>query len=197
MLLATVLVVVISAATVANAGSSSRPELHDVVIDEDIHHIGDDNDTPLWETTFSLRRTVLAETTDARLEFWLAGSDGGRNSFVLNGRSFALPDSRLVAAGEFSLVSKTLVSIPVGLLQAGTNTLAFESGMLNLNPPPENTYDDFDFGEIVLLLTQLIDNGDVGLRPLDRQVPGLNARRWPALGTVRTPSRCLVRAGRI
>ena len=84
----------------------------------------------------------------AHLELF-AFDSGHLNSFVINGRSFALPSDEKVKAAHLSFASKILISLPLGLLRSGENTIGFVSGQSS----ETSGYDDFEFGEVVLLLS--------------------------------------------
>ena len=142
---------VVSTAAIVNAGNQNAHQLDEILIEKDFHHLGDDG--PSWEGAFRLRSSQLDAATTAHLELWLSGTGGGEDSVMINGESFALPDSHYVAIADFPFSSKVVLSFPLAWLQSGMNTISVGAGQLGPNPPASNTHDDFDFGEVVLLLS--------------------------------------------
>ena len=134
-------------------------ELDEIVVEPDLHHIGDgegfssflipDAEGVSWETTFDIPSALYSAASTAHLEFLLFDSDPF-NSLLINGRSFALPSNEKLEAVHLPGASKMLISIPLGLLQSGENSMGFESGQSSLN----SDYDDFEFGEVTLLLSR-------------------------------------------
>lgn len=161
--LAAILLIVVAAAA-AHAGSSGPLYLEEITIESDFHHLGDngacticvvpDPEGIAWETQILLTTKQLRKIRSAHLEFYLLGSSAQFDSVAVNGRSFALPLSDGINKFRLPHVDKTLVSIPVGLLQAGENTIGFASNSFGSGAPPTNTHDDFEFGDVVLLLSK-------------------------------------------
>ena len=133
-------------------------QLYKILVEQSFHHIGDgvglssflipDAEGIAWETTFLIPSEQYADAATAHLELFLLDS-GYLNSFAINGRSFAVPDNEKLKAAHLPFVSKVLVAIPLGLLESGPNTIRLESGQSSLT----SGYDDFEFGEMVLLLS--------------------------------------------
>ena len=107
-----------------------------------------------WDTQVLLTTKQLKRIRSAHLEFYLLGSPAQFDSVAINGRSFALPLSDGINKFRLPYVDKTLVSIPVGLLQPGENTIGFASNSFGSGAAPTNVYDDFEFGDVVLLLSR-------------------------------------------
>ena len=137
---------------------SDAHQLIPIPVEQDIHHIGDgegfssflipDAEGTSFETTFAIPSADYDVAGTAHLEFKLFDSDPF-NSIVINGRSFSLPSNEKPGAVHLESASKMLISIPLGILESGTNTIGFESGQSS----SASDYDDFEFGEVVLLLS--------------------------------------------
>lgn len=133
-------------------------ELIEIVVEQDFHHIGDgeglssflipDAEGLSWEVAFQISPEGYEAANTAHLELFVFDS-GHLNAFVINGRSFALPSDENVQAAHLPFVSKMLISIPLGLLHSGPNTIGFESGQSSAT----SGFDDFEFGEVILLLS--------------------------------------------
>ena len=133
-------------------------ELVELVIEPDFHHLGDDYaptfvepspEGTYWETSFWLDGKMLKQAKDAHIESFILANDWA--NVLINGRSIALPHNpanhRLVFLLE-NKIGKELVSIPLGYLQEGWNSIAFESTARRYGD-----HDDMEFGDVVLALT--------------------------------------------
>jgi hypothetical protein len=133
-------------------------QLTEILVEQDFHHIGDgeglssfliaDAEGVSWETRFQISSQRYGGANTAHLELFVFDS-GHLNSFVINGRPFALPSDENLKAAHLPFVNKMLISIPLGLLRSGSNTIGFESGQSSAT----SGFDDFEFGEVVLLLS--------------------------------------------
>lgn len=126
--------------------------LIEIVVSDDFIRLGDEPaGTPTWETTVHIRRAELMRSRYAAVEFvavnvWESTSD----NLIVNGRKYALPISEPLWFVDIPFRGKTVIPIPVGVLQSGDNTIGFESGPIN---SPTNQWDDFWVGDIVLVLS--------------------------------------------
>ena len=133
-------------------------ELDKIVVEQDFHHIGDgegfssflipDAEGISWEGSIEISAEQYRTANTAHLELFVFDS-GHLNSFVINEWSFALPSNEELKASHLPFVNKMLISIPLGMLHSGSNTIGFESGQSSAT----SGYDDFEFGEVVLLLS--------------------------------------------
>ncbi len=137
--------------------------LIEIGIEADWHHVGDgvgftsfvipDAEGIYWETEFPLESGQIRRSKSAHLAFYLMDSDSQYDTVWVNGFPMALPGTKQLDKHHASLISKTLVSIPIGLLRKGKNHIRFEATALH-NPSPGNTHDDFEFGDVVLILSR-------------------------------------------
>ena len=121
----------------------------EIVVLSDFVVLGDMQ--PSWETTVNINKSELNNIKYAAIEFvavhvW----DGTSDNMVVNGRKYVLPISEPLSSGDIPFRGKTVIPIPVGALQEGNNTIGFESGPIN---HPTNQWDDFEVGNIVLVLS--------------------------------------------
>ena len=106
---------------------------------------------PSGETTVTIEKDELKNTKYAAIEFVAVGVwDGTSDNLIVNGRKYSLPVSEPLVTADIPFRGKTVIPIPVGLLQEGDNTIGFEAGPIINNPT--NHWDDFKFGDVVLVL---------------------------------------------
>ena len=130
--------------------------LEEIVLDAEFHHLGDnfigswvipDPEGTSLEITFLLNQGQIQRAKTAHLEFFLLQNDW--SILIVNGRRWSLPQTHLTSStAGLEIAGKTLFSIPTSLLNMGLNSIIFES------TPHNRNYDDFEFGEVVLLLNK-------------------------------------------
>ena len=139
--------VMLAANNLALAGEN--PRLTEVFIASYID-LGD-FPAPSWETTIHINQGQLSRATYAALEFVaVAVWEGTSDNVIVNGRKYVLPISEPLGNSHIAFRGKTVIPIPVGVLQAGENTIRFESGPIN---NPTNQWDDFEVADAVLVLS--------------------------------------------
>ena len=146
----------------AHAAGSNSAQLMEIGIDPDWHHVGDgigfssfvipDAEGIYWEKEFLLKEEYIKKWNSAFLAFYLLDTGEQYDSVSINGFDIALPGSD-ANKNHASFIKKTLVAIPIGLLRRGENHIRFEAAPLH-NPQPDNTHDDFEFGDVVLILSK-------------------------------------------
>jgi len=130
------------------AGSSGLP-FEEIVILAGPRLLGDS--LPVWETTIQIRDDQLRASTYAALEFVAAGVwEGTSSNITVNGRKYVLPISEPLGLADIALRGKTVISIPVGLLRSGDNTIIIESGPID---NPTNFFDDFYIADLTIVLS--------------------------------------------
>jgi len=149
-------------ATAITANSAALQPLFSVIpIEQSIHHLGDgmnfgtyvvpDAEGPNWAGIFSLSPQQFNPARTAHLQMLLF--DNGVGSISINGNRFQLPHNE--QRGEHFLQGvadgKVMLSIPIGFLLVGENAIAFQAGGIP-NAFPPNLYDDFEFGQVSLIL---------------------------------------------
>jgi hypothetical protein len=131
----------------AAGGSNSR--LIEIIVSADFIQLGDGQ--PTWETTVRIQRGELRRSRYAAVEFVAVGVwEGTSSNLIVNDRAYVLPISEPLWTDDIPSRGKTVIPIPVGVLQKGDNTIGFESGPID---NPTNQWDDFHVGEIVLVLS--------------------------------------------
>jgi hypothetical protein len=131
------------------AGSSGLP-FEEIVVIDGYQHLGDS--MPVWETTIEIREDQLRASTYAALEFVATGVwEGTSSNIIVNARKYVLPISEPLGLSDIALRGKTVISIPVGLLRPGDNTITIESGPIN---DPTNLFDDFYVSDLTLVLSR-------------------------------------------
>ena len=132
-------------------GSSSR--LIEIVVHTDFIVLGDDPwGKPTWETTVYISGSQLSGSNYAAIEFIAVGVwEGTSDNLIVNGRVYVLPISEPLGGKDIPFRGKTVIPIPIGALHIGKNTIGFESGPID---NPTNQWDDFEVGEIVLVLSK-------------------------------------------
>ena len=127
--------------------SKNRTRLTEILVAEFIE-LGDNQ--PDWETTVRIKQCELRRTTYAAVEFVAVNVwEGTSSNLIVNGREYVLPISEPLGVADIPLRGKTVIPIPVGVLQSGDNTISIQSGPIN---NPENQYDDFVVANIVIVL---------------------------------------------
>ena len=149
------------AAEITANRAALQPQFLEISIEQSIHHLGDgmnfgtyvvpDAEGVNWVGAFFLSQDQLNAATTAHLQMLLF--DNGVGSISINGNRFQLPHNE--QRGEHFLQGvadgKVLISMPVGFLQEGQNTIALQAGGIP-NALPPNLYDDFEFGQLSLIL---------------------------------------------
>jgi hypothetical protein len=132
--------------------------MHEITVEAAFHHLGDgagfptyvvpDAEGVYWETTVWLEQRQVRVAATAHSEFYLF--DNEINVIRINGKPYALPDTDATHGVLLPVAGKIILPIPLGLLHKGANTIAFES-----NPfLPSGGPDDFEFGDVVLVLNK-------------------------------------------
>ena len=151
----------VAAPAYSNGWSPSR--IIEIGIEADWHHVGDgigftsfvipDAEGVYWETEFRLKSWQIRRSKSAHLAFYLMDSGSQYDTVAINGFPIALPGTEQLDKHHANLISKTVISIPIGLLHKGKNHIRFEATALH-NPAPGNTHDDYEFGDVVLILSR-------------------------------------------
>jgi len=133
-------------------------QLNEIVVEIPFHHLGDgtgfndyvvpDTEGIYWETTVSLEKNQLEESSTAYLELFLFNNE--RNNLLINGRQYALPYTEPVNGLMLPNTGKTIINLPHDLLREGANTIAFQAN----NYVSPSGLDDFEFGEVILVLSR-------------------------------------------
>jgi len=155
------LILALSAGAQANGWHANR--IIEIGIESEWHHLGDgigfssfvvpDAEGIYWEKEFKLSSWQIRRSKTAHLSFYLLDTGTQYDSVEINGFAIALPSTKDLDKVHVGLVSKTLISIPIGLLRKGPNSIRFEATPLH-NPEPGNTHDDFEFADVVLVLSR-------------------------------------------
>ena len=126
--------------------------LIEIVVSTNFILLGDDPYPQTWETTVYIQPDELSRSRYAAVEFVAVNVwEGTSDNLIVNGRKYVLPISEPLWTEDIPFRGKTVIPIPVGVLQRGNNTIGFESGPID---NPENLWDDFQVGDIVLVLSQ-------------------------------------------
>lgn len=114
--------------------------------------IGDPPNNTFWETDVEIKRSMLLAARSAHIGLYTIHNALGR--LVINGEIVQLPYVELTNQyGRWRPeLGQTLISIPLGYLRPGANTIRIESGIGNWTT--ENVYDDFEFGNIEIILSR-------------------------------------------
>ena len=121
----------------------------EIVVSANFVQLGDNQ--PTWETTVHIQQDELSRSKYAAVEFVAVNVwEGTSDNLIVNGRKYVLPISEPLSTADIPFRGKTVIPIPVGVLQEGDNTIGFESGPIN---NPSNLWDDFEVGDIVLVLS--------------------------------------------
>ncbi len=149
-------VVGVACAMVVGMGASPNAGgLEEIVLDAGFHHLGD-NFIPSWvvpkpegtilEITFLLNQGQIRRAETAHLEFFLLHNSW--SNVIVNGRQWSLPETENTDGTFVDITGKTLFSIPTSFLEAGFNSIVFESTQRG------NNFDDLEIGEVVLMLNR-------------------------------------------
>ena len=141
---------------VGMGANSNIGGLEEIVLDLEFHHLGD-NFFATWtvpspegtilELTFPLNQGQIQRAKTAHLELFLFNNHWA--NIIVNGRALTLPYTGETSSTlGLEIAGKTLLSIPPAFLQSGVNSIAFETTQHGSN------FDDFEFGEVVLLLNR-------------------------------------------
>ncbi len=137
-------------APAANAGG-----LEEIVLDAGFHHIGDlfiaswivpEPEGTTLEIMFRLTQGQIRRAKTAHFEFFLLQNDW--SNIIVNGQRWFLPVTANTDGRFVDITGKTLFSIPTSFLEAGLNSIVFESTQRG------NNYDDLEIGEVVLMLNR-------------------------------------------
>lgn len=113
--------------------------------------LGDPPYSTSWQTEVDIDAGVLDAAKSAHIGLYTIHSALGR--LVVNGEVVQLPYVGLT--NQYSRwrpeLGQTLISIPLGYLRPGENTVRVESGIGNWTT--ENVYDDFEFGDVEIILS--------------------------------------------
>jgi hypothetical protein len=114
--------------------------------------LGDPPHSTFWQTDIEIDQTRLSAAKSAHIGMYTIHNTLGR--LVINGEVVQLPYVELTNQyGRWRPeLGQTLISIPLGYLRSGTNTIRVESGIGNWTT--ENVYDDFEFGDIEVILSR-------------------------------------------
>lgn len=147
-------VVFLETAAVANdnlsANSSARMDIEEIIVAAGFWGLGDPPFFSAHRQKFDVWLTPdqVSRAKSAFLEFVVIGS---QSSFVeINGRAYLLPWNA-ASVGYLAVQENTSMAIPVGLLQPGHNSVAFEAGPILSQP--NNLYDDFWFRDVLIVLS--------------------------------------------
>ena len=114
--------------------------------------LGDPPYSTSWQTEVEIDASVLDAAKSAHVGLYSIHSALGR--LVINGEVIQLPYVQLTNQyGRWRPeLGQTLISIPLGYLRSGVNTIRIESGIGNWTT--ENVYDDFEFGDVEIILSR-------------------------------------------
>lgn len=114
--------------------------------------LGDPPHSTSWQTEIEIDQSVLLSAKSAHIGLYTIHSTLGR--LVINGEVVQLPYVGLDNQyGRWRPeLGQTLISIPLGYMRSGENTIRVESGIGNWTT--ENVYDDFEFGDVVIILSR-------------------------------------------
>jgi len=131
------------------AGSSGLP-FEEIVVLPGSQRLGDRQ--PVWETTIQIPEDQLRASTYAAMEFVAVGVwEGTSSNLIVNGRKYVLPASEPLDLPHIALRGKTVISIPIGLLRSGDNTIIIESGPIS---NATNPFDDFYIADLTIVLSR-------------------------------------------
>ncbi len=131
------------------SGSTGLP-FEEVAILVGTQRLGDN--LPFWETTIQIREDQLRGSTYAAVEFVAVNVwEGTSSNIIVNGRKYVLPASEPLDLPDITLRGRTVISIPVGLLRSGDNTIIIEAGPISNQA---NLYDDFYIADVTLVLSR-------------------------------------------
>jgi hypothetical protein len=114
--------------------------------------LGDPPRAIFWQTEIDIDQDVLEVTKSAHVSLKTVNATFGH--LFINGQQIQLPDTSNLDTPYSrwsTALGPTLLSIPLGYLEAGKNTVRFEAGMGNW--APDNVYDDYYFGDVELILS--------------------------------------------
>ena len=113
--------------------------------------LGDPPRSTFWETTIEIESGAIEAAKTAHIGLYTTNNSLGR--LVINGQVVQLPHVELTDNYNQwrPQLGQTLLSIPLGYLQPGANTIRFETGIGNWTP--ENVYDDYTFGDVEIILS--------------------------------------------
>lgn len=114
--------------------------------------LGDPPYSTSWQTEIEIDQSVLLSAKSAHIGLYTIHNALGR--LVINGEVVQLPYAELNNQyGRWRPeLGQTLISIPLGYLRSGENTIRVESGIGNWTT--ENVYDDFEFGDVEIILSR-------------------------------------------
>lgn len=114
--------------------------------------LGDPPYTTFWQTEIEIDPGRLLAAKSAHIGLYTIHNALGR--LVINGEVVQLPYVELTNQyGRWRPeLGQTLISIPLGYLHSGANTIRVESGTGNWTT--ENVFDDFEFGNVEIILSR-------------------------------------------
>lgn len=114
--------------------------------------LGDPPHGVFWQTEVDIDQTRLQAAKSAHIGLYTIHNALGR--MVINGEVVQLPYVQLTNQyGRWRPeLGQTLISIPLGYLHSGANTIRIESGIGNWTT--ENVFDDFEFGNVEIILSR-------------------------------------------
>ena len=114
--------------------------------------LGDPPHGTFWQTEVEIDQSMLLAARSAHIGLYTIHNVLGR--LYVNGEIIQLPYVELTNQyGRWRPeLGQTLISIPLGYLRSGENTIRIESGIGNWTT--ENVYDDFEFGDVEIILSR-------------------------------------------
>ena len=114
--------------------------------------VGDPPHSTFWQTEIEIDPSRLLAAKSAHIGLYTIHNALGR--LVVNGEVIQLPYVEL--SNQYGRwrpeLGQTLISVPLGYLHSGANTIRIESGIGNWTT--ENVYDDFEFGDVEIILSR-------------------------------------------
>ena len=139
---------VLALATGLAYGGQGQPRLTEIFV-TDFVHVGDNQ--PVWNTSIQIKQGLISRSSYAAIEFVGVGVWAGTSShLVVNGRRYVLPVSEPLSIRDIELRGKSVIPIPVGILNGGENSISIESGPIN---NPTNRFDDLYLANVSLVLS--------------------------------------------
>ena len=114
--------------------------------------VGDPPLSTFWETEVEIDPALMADAKSAHVGLYAIHVELGR--LLVNGEVVQLPYVKLDNYYDRwrPELGQTLISIPLGYLRPGTNTIRVEAGLGNFTAT--NLYDNFEFGDVEIILSR-------------------------------------------